>query len=211
LTRRLLRPLAWVATGGLVVLTTRTIVYAVSPAPLAAFLEHKAGGPALPTIALVSLGSALAFSTAIVWLAALGVRERALLANDPLVRVPALRLRRLALRALLLFVATSFAFAYLESFIHWRAGLGWHGLHCLTGPVHRDAIPVLGALSLVAAAVFAATEHVLAWLRRTISRLAGTRLVLPRARRPSPLAPQTLCALRLGAPVGARAPPLVAG
>ena len=40
------------------------------------------------------------------------------------------------------------AFAMLESTLHWRAGLGWHGLHCLTGPVHRNAIPILGALSL---------------------------------------------------------------
>ena len=31
----------------------------------------------------------------------------------------------------------------LESTIHWREGLGWHGLHCLLGPVHRDAIPIL--------------------------------------------------------------------
>jgi hypothetical protein len=208
---RVSRSLAWLLTGGLVVLIARTIVYALSPAPLAAFFEHKAGGPALPMIALVSLGSALAVSTAIVWLAALGVRERALLASDPLVRVPRLRLRRLVLRALLLFVCSSLAFAYLESYIHWRAGLGWHGLHCLTGPVHRDAIPILGALSLVASAVFAAVEHVLAWLHRTIARLSGAPLVLTRARLLLPLAAQMLCVPRLGAPVGARAPPLVAG
>ena len=27
-------------------------------------------------------------------------------------------------------------------------GLGWHGIHCLLGPVHRNAIPILAALSL---------------------------------------------------------------
>ena len=67
--------------------------------------------------------------------------------------------------------ATCFAFALFESWEHWRAGLGWHGLHCLTGPAHRNAIPILAALSLVAAALAAALEHVLAWMRRTIARL----------------------------------------
>ena len=43
----------------------------------------------------------------------------------------------------------------LESYLHWRAGLGWHGLHCLAGPVHRDAVPIVAALSLVAVALFA--------------------------------------------------------
>jgi hypothetical protein len=65
------------------------------------------------------------------------------------------------------------AFAFVESYIHWRQGLGWHGLHCLTGPVHRNAIPVLGALSLVAAALVAAVEHVLAWIRRTLTSFSG--------------------------------------
>ena len=103
-----------------------------------------------------------------VWLAALGVRERALLADAP---APPLRLARLVVRAAVLFVTTCFAFALFESWEHWRAGLGWHGLHCLTGPAHRNAIPILAALSLVAAALAAALEHVLAWMRRTIARL----------------------------------------
>ena len=104
----------------------------------------------------------------VVWLAALGVRERALLADAP---APPLRLARLVVRAAVLFVTTCFAFALFESWEHWRAGLGWHGLHCLTGPAHRNAIPILAALSLVAAALAAALEHVLAWMRRTIARL----------------------------------------
>jgi hypothetical protein len=44
-------------------------------------------------------------------------------------------------------------------------------LHCLYGPVHRDAVPLLAALSAVAVAVVAAIEHVAAWIRRTIARL----------------------------------------
>ena len=83
----------------------------------------------------------------------------------------ALRLGRLLVRALVLFLATSLGFALFESWQHWRAGLGWHGLLRLTGPVHRNALPILAALSLVAAALAAALEHVLAWMRRTIARL----------------------------------------
>jgi hypothetical protein len=76
--------------------------------------------------------------------------------------VPRLRLGLLAARALALWLVAMPAFAYLESTIHWREGLGWHGLHCLTGPVHRNAIPILGALSLATAALAAALEHVFA-------------------------------------------------
>jgi hypothetical protein len=79
----------------------------------------------------------------------------------------------LATRGVLLFAAGSLAFAMLESTIHWREGLGWHGLHCLVGPVHRDAIPVLAALSLVATAIHGAVEHLLAWARRLIAQLVA--------------------------------------
>jgi hypothetical protein len=37
--------------------------------------------------------------------------------------------------------------------------------------VHRNAIPILGGLSLVAAAAVDAVAHVVAWMRRTILRL----------------------------------------
>src|SRR5436189_180598 len=119
------RTLAWSAVAALVVLGSRTIVYALSPSPLAAELSHRAGGP---------------------------------------------------------------------------------GLHCLAGPVHRNALPVLGARSLIAAAVAAALEHVFAWMRRTFARIAaparGTGLV--RVSRPAfvGLAP---AAAPLG-PLGARGP-----
>jgi len=170
------RAAAWSGVGALVVLGARSITYALSPSPLATALSHQAGGPTLPAIALVSLGLALAVATAVVWLATLGVRERRLLETRPVVALPRVRVELLAGRALALWLVTMPAFALFEATIHWRQGLGWHGLHCLTGPVHRNAIPVLGALSLVAAALAAAVEHVVAWMRRTIATLGARAL-----------------------------------
>ena len=69
------------------------------------------------------------------------VRER--LALEPR-RVPSAGRRsvRLAARAVGLFARElASSSRLLESYLHWRAGLGWHGLHCLVGPVHRDALP----------------------------------------------------------------------
>jgi hypothetical protein len=168
-----IRALAWLGGGAVVVLAARAIAYALSPSPLAQAFEGRAGGPALPFVAVGAAVLGMALAAAAVGLAALGVRERALLADAP---VPPLRLARLAVRAAVLFVATSFTFALFESWEHWRAGLGWHGLQCLTGPGHRNAIPILAALSLVAAALAAALEHVLAWMRRTIASLRRARL-----------------------------------
>jgi hypothetical protein len=165
--------LGWLAAGVLVVLGSRTVVYALSPSPLAAELSHRAGGPALPVIAVVAVLLSVGLSVVVVWLAALGVRERQLLETRPVIVEPRLRLGLLAVRTVVLWLITLPAFAFLESYIHWRQGLGWHGLHCLTGPVHRDAIPILGGLSLVAAALAAALEHVLAWMRRTLAAIAG--------------------------------------
>jgi hypothetical protein len=201
------RLLCWVGIGALVVLVARTLVYALSPSPLAAMLSHQAGGPRLPIVTLVSFGVALGLSSAVLWLAALGVRERRLLEARPPASAPRLRLVRVVARALVLWPATMVAFALLESYIHWRAGLGWHGLHCLTGPVHRDAIPILAALSLLATAVVAAVEHVLAWMRRVLDELtprAHLRAVLPTSH---PLVPQQAPPRAHVGALGARAPP----
>jgi hypothetical protein len=99
------------------------------------------------------------------------------------------------------------AFALTESYIHWRAGLGWHGIHCLIGPVHRDVIPILGALSLVAAALVATLEHVLAWMRRVWAALTARwpRLGLIPATEPE-LFELSLSPVLAG-PHGARGPP----
>ena len=201
------RFLLWPAAVVLLVLCARTLAYALAPSPLARVLERSAGGPGLVTVTLVSLGLAATASVLVVWLASLGVRERARLQPE---RVPpALRLRRLALRAVLLYLASALAFALFESYLHWRAGLGFHGLSCLVGPVHRNAIPLLAALSLLAAALAEAGSHVLAWMRAVVRELRRR----PLASLPFPL--------RFGAPAGAaaldrarrprpRAPPLPA-
>jgi hypothetical protein len=197
------RLLLWPAAIALLVLCARVLAYALAPSPLARVLERSAGGPSLVTIALVSLGLAAAASTLVVWLASLGVRERARLRPERV--APALRLRRLGLRAVVLYVASSLAFALFESYLHRRAGLGFHGLSCLFGPVHRNAIPLLGALALVAAALAEAAGHVLAWMRAVARELRRRRQVpLPiplrfaapaapdgrlRAARPRPRAP----------------------
>jgi hypothetical protein len=122
----------------------------------------------------VSLSLGFALAVAVCSLAAFGVRERALLARR---RPPAFRVRRAVLSALALGVATSVVGGFFEGYLHWRAGLGWHGLNCLFGPVHRDLLPLEFALSAVAAALVAAGEHVLAWMRRTFALL---RAVPPR-------------------------------
>jgi hypothetical protein len=199
----------WAGATVLVVLASRTVAYALEPSPLARELQRSAGGPALWTIALVALVGGIAVGAALVWLAALGVGEQRRLEQRLVVDAPARpRLGRLLARAGALSLASGSAFALLESTLHWRAGLGWHGLSCLTGPVHRDAIPILAALSLVAAAAVAAAEHVVAWMRRTLARLAA---VLPLARPATAVRGQSLfLPVTAFAPLGARGPPVAA-
>jgi hypothetical protein len=204
-----LRLLAWLGIGALVVLTARTLAYALSPSPLAAEFSHQAGGPQLPVIAFVSLVLGVGIASCALWLAALGVRERRALEARPLLAEPRLRIRRLLARSLVLWVTTMVAFALTESYIHWRDGLGWHGIHCLTGPVHRDVIPILGALSLVAAALVATFEHVLAWMRRVLAaittRLPRLGMLLATELELLELSLSPL----LAGPHGARGPPLL--
>jgi hypothetical protein len=202
-----LRVLGWLGIGALVVLTARTLAYALSPSPLAAELSHQAGGPQLPVIAVVSLVLGVGVASSALWLAALGVRERRLLEARPLLVEPRLRIMRVLGRSLVLWAATMVAFALTESYIHWRAGLGWHGIHCLIGPVHRDVIPILAALSLVAAALVATLEHILAWMRRVLAAIT-TRLprlgVLPAT---EPELVELSSSPLLAGPNGARGPP----
>jgi hypothetical protein len=173
--RRAWRCATLAGTVALVILSARAIAYGVNPGSAARMLEHRGGGPALPLLALsaLSIGGALAVS--ICWLAALGVRERALLERSP---SPRFRAGRTVALAIVLGVASSLGGGLFEAYVHWRAGLGWHGIHCLVGPVHQNLLPIEGALSLVAAALLGAAEHVVAWMRRTFALL---RALPPRA------------------------------
>jgi len=165
----------WIVLGAAAVLATRAIVYALAPWQTVAVLEleHKAGGPHLAVVLGASAAAAALLAAAVLWLAVVAVRERLALESNELVASPRLSIPRLAARGVLFFGTTSVAFAYVESYLHWRAGLGWHGLSCLTGPVHRDAIPILGAVSLLAVALHGAVEHLLAWARRAVALLAA--------------------------------------
>jgi len=170
-----MRRLVWVPVVAVLVLSARWLCYAlVAPTPLSGRLEASAGGPRLLVVALVSVALASALSVFVVWLAALGVRERARLRPERV--APRLRVRRLFLRFLALYAASSLAFALVESYLHWRAGIGFHGLSCLAGPVHRNALPILAALALVAAALAEAAGHILEWMRAVVRELRRRRL-----------------------------------
>jgi hypothetical protein len=162
--------------AALVVLLARTIAYATEPTPAARVLEQRAGGPALPLVVLVSLTLGASLAVAVCWLAAMAVRERAFLDRRTPEGFPVGRTLAIAL---VLASSTSLAGGLLEAYLHWRAGLGWHGLTCVFGPVHRDLVPLESGLSLVAAALISASQHVVTWMRRTFARLAA---VLPTSR-----------------------------
>jgi hypothetical protein len=180
------RRLHWLPLAALVVLAARVLAYALAPRSTVVGneLERQAGGPGLVVTALVALVGAAVVASAVLWLATLAVRERHLLTGW-VGEAPSLRPLHVLGAALGLFVVTSLAFASLESYLHWRAGLGFHGLHCLVGPIHRDALPILGALSLLAAAAEAAARHLLRWMRRTLHALRAQ----PRARLRPPARP----------------------
>jgi hypothetical protein len=198
------RLLLWPFAVALLVLTARWLAYALSPDPLARALQRSAGGPSLVVVTLVSLALAALVSVLVVWLAALGVRERQRLRPGRV--APSLRLRRLGLRAAILYVASSLTFALFESYLHWRAGIGFHGLSCLVGPVHRNVIPLLAALALAAASLAEAGGHLLGWLRAVARELARSRLApaLPAFRSSWTLA---LAASSLPPRTRSRAPP----
>jgi hypothetical protein len=182
----------WALIVAAVVLATRTIAYALAPqSVLLAALAHNQVGPDVTVPLLAAVLASAATAAAVLWLALVAVRERISLEGRRLVNPPCLRPCALAARYAVLLAVSSFTFAMVESTIHWREGLGWHGLHCLVGPVHRNAIPILAALSLLAVAAHGAIEHLLAWARRLFAQLA--------ARIASPLSPACRPAL-LSAP-----------
>jgi hypothetical protein len=204
------RALLWLPVLVLVVGATRTLAYALAPTPtpLTLALQREVGGPRLVVTTFVALGLAIGASSAFLWLASMAVRERHIARGRSGVP-PSLRIRTVGRRALVLWAAAAVGFTAVESFVHWRAGLGLHGVHCLLGPAHRDVVPLLAALSLIAAACHGALEHLLGWMRRTL-------LLLLRRRAPAAtwtgfvqqtLVPQ-IARLLLAGPHSPRGPPI---
>jgi hypothetical protein len=198
----------WASIAVAVVLSTRALVYALAPneLQLAEELEQRAGGMQLAGTAFAVALIAAALAAAVLGVAVVAVNERIALEGRRLVAPPRLSPVRLFARTLLLFAATSFAFAMLESYIHWREGLGWHGLSCLLGPVHRDAIPILAGLSVLAVAIHGAVEYLLRWARRAFAALAS-RLGLVRLLARNRALPSCKRPFRPVAATSARGPP----
>jgi hypothetical protein len=172
-----------------IALVARTIAYALSPAPTAEALGGALGGPHLVVVAGVTLGLAALASLILLGLTAAALGERARLAA---VRdTPPLDVRSIPLRALGLFGGAALVFASVESTIHWHAGYGFHPQHCLTGPVHENAIPILAALAVVASVGIGVADRLRAWAHRTLGEAVtvdGLRLAFsaaPAAARPA--------------------------
>jgi hypothetical protein len=182
---RLRRALGWLAFVVLLELITRAVVYGLAPSAgeTSRALGGHLGGPGFAAVLVVALGIGGLLSVTAVWLASVGVRERWALTEDRLAGgPPRIALGPVLLRALALTVAGWLTFAGIETVIHLREGLGIHGLECLVGPVHRNALPVVGGIALVASALLSAARLVLAWMRRTVGRLVTPRA----AARPRP-------------------------
>jgi hypothetical protein len=202
----------WIGIVALVVLAARSLAYQLAPKPtaLTSALQQEAGGPRLVVTVVAALALAFGGAAALLWLASMAVRERHA-ARSRVGTPPSLRIARVARAALCLFAATSLVFAVVESYVHWRAGIGVHNLQCLLGPQHRDALPLLAALSVLAAACHGALAHLLGWMRETLALLVHT----PSAGGLRPaivLRPATTSAIRavLPGPHDPRGPPLPA-
>lgn len=165
----------------LIELITRAVVYGMAPsATLAArALGGKLGGPSFAATLVVALVLGLLLSSAAVGFASMGVRERWALAEERHDGPPQIAVARVLVRAMLLALIGWLVFAGIETTLHLRAGLGFHGLECLVGPLHRNALPVVGCLALLASALISAGGLVVAWMRRTVRRFAIPRLRPP--------------------------------
>ncbi len=165
--QRALRIGGWTAVVATVVLVARTLAYALAPDPRAEALGQVTGGPRPVVVGAVAVGLAALLGGAVLWLSALGVRERHRL--RPAADAPRLRLVPVLARAIAIAVVSSIAFTVVEVSIHVHEGLGFHGVHCLVGPVHENALPLIAALALIAAAVVEAVRHAYAFGRRVVA------------------------------------------
>jgi hypothetical protein len=117
---------------------------------------------------------------------------------------------RLVRRACVLWPTTVVSFATVESYLHWRAGLGFHGLHCVVGPVHENVLPIAGALSLVGSSALAGATHLLRWMRCRLADAYGYAARAPRALGVAAVTPlRASCGRAPGGSLGARGPPLL--
>src|SRR5207245_702658 len=108
------RAALWAGIAVAVVLATRTFVYALVPQSLVVGeLEGRAGRPQVLAAALVASAVAVLAGLAVLWLAAVAVRERLALEQRAPADVPLPTLRTLALRVALLAPASALAFAYV--------------------------------------------------------------------------------------------------
>jgi hypothetical protein len=165
------RALSWILLGVLVVATSRQIAYALNGGSLADRLSAAGGGPGIAWVAAVALAGSALGTLGGLWLVACGVRERCALELDGWATTPpSIRLRALARRTVVLSGATAAAFTVFESTLHYERGLGFHGWHCIAGPVHQNAAPIIAGLSLIAAACVTAAEFVLSAVRRAVAR-----------------------------------------
>ena len=175
------RAALWLGVVVLIELAARAIVYGLAPSDTARALNGELGGPGFVITLVVALGLGAALSTILVWMASVGVRERWALSEErPLGAPPRVAVGRLLGRAVALTLVGWLIFAGIESIVHLRAGMGFHGLECLVGPVHRNALPVIGCLALVASALAAVAGIVVAWMRRTVGALVVPRPLAPR-------------------------------
>jgi hypothetical protein len=171
--QRVLRIGGWTAVVATVVLVARTLAYALAPDPRAVALGQVTGGPRPVVVGAVAVGLAALLAGAVLWLSALGVRERHRL--RPTADTPYLRLVPVLGRAIAVAIAASIVFTVVEVSIHVHEGLGFHGVHCLVGPVHENALPLIAALALVAAAVVEAVRHAFAFGRRVAAASPARR------------------------------------
>ena len=154
----------------LVILGGRALAYAATPTPLAGSARRPAAsGDHVRRACAGHCASRSACSGSPRWACASATRS-----------IP-LRARRLASRSRASprtprcsRGGSLLGFAALETWLHSRAGMHMHWWMCLEGPVHRNAIPILLALSLAAAALLGALRHALAWARRVVARPAAT-------------------------------------
>jgi hypothetical protein len=188
------RIVMWALVAVFVVSLGRWIAYALAAGTLAQKLSSQGAGARPAVVAAISLGVALAATATGLWLVAAGLRERSHLELDGWAASSRpFNARRLVARSAALSTVTMVVFTTVESLIHYQDGLGFHGWHCIAGPVHQNAAPIMIALSLLAAAVVTAVDAVLAAARRVVAQVVLAGRAKPRPAtawfdpRPAPL------------------------